>query len=126
MHFLIRWSTVAVLMSCLGLVAPAAWGVDVSGDDAGDRYVGSGGILLPASAPRETRQAVSRCPDCQWRITAPCVNSPDEGAQAAFGDCVSVDAAGLSIPPKARPLTRMIARAFDAYDQARAQHSAAI
>lgn len=94
MHALIRWSTVAVLMSCLGLAAPAAWGVDVSGDDTGDRYVGTGGILLPASAPRETRQEVSRCPDCQWRITAPCVNSPDEGAQAACRAMVTGCAAG--------------------------------
>jgi oxygen-independent coproporphyrinogen-3 oxidase len=30
------------------------------------------------------------------------------------------------IPHRARPLTRMIARAFDAYDSARAQHSSAI
>lgn len=32
----------------------------------------------------------------------------------------------LYIPPEARPLTRMIARAFDAYDLSRAGHSAAI
>jgi oxygen-independent coproporphyrinogen-3 oxidase len=32
----------------------------------------------------------------------------------------------FSIPEKGRPLTRMIARAFDAYDQTKAQHSAAI
>ena len=53
------------------------------GDDAGDRFVGSGGILLSASTPMDTRIEASRCADCQWRITAPCVNSPDEGAQAA-------------------------------------------
>jgi oxygen-independent coproporphyrinogen-3 oxidase len=43
-----------------------------------------------------------------------------------FGEMVRRDAGGLSIPPEGRPLTRMIARAFDAYDQSRAQHSAAI
>ena len=47
-------------------------------------------------------------------------------AAAGFEDMVLLDATGLSIPPKGRPLTRMIARAFDAYDQTRAQHSAAI
>lgn len=47
-------------------------------------------------------------------------------AASAFDGWVDIDATGLSIPPKARPLTRMIARAFDAYDQSKAQHSAAI
>ncbi|MGR3650010.1 MAG: oxygen-independent coproporphyrinogen III oxidase [Shimia sp.] len=43
-----------------------------------------------------------------------------------FPDMVAIDAFGLSIPDHARPLTRMIARAFDAYDNSKAQHSAAI
>jgi len=43
-----------------------------------------------------------------------------------FPGMVELDANGLSIPLKARPLTRMIARTFDAYDQTKAQHSAAI
>ena len=47
-------------------------------------------------------------------------------AKAQFGDMVELTAEGLSIPPRARPLTRMIARAFDAYDQSKARHSAAI
>jgi len=47
-------------------------------------------------------------------------------AATAFDGWVDVDAAGFSIPFKSRPLTRMIARAFDAYDQTKAQHSAAI
>lgn len=94
MHAVVRWSVAAILMSCLGLAMPAAAGVEVIGDDAGDRYAGSGGILLPASAPRETRQEVSRCPDCRWRITTPCVNSPDEGAQAACRAMLTGCAAG--------------------------------
>jgi oxygen-independent coproporphyrinogen III oxidase len=47
-------------------------------------------------------------------------------AKATFGDMVTLDDTGLSIPQRARPLTRMIARAFDAYDHAKAQHSAAV
>ena len=43
-----------------------------------------------------------------------------------FGSMVQLDATGLSIPVEGRPLTRMIARSFDAYDQSRAQHAAAI
>ena len=47
-------------------------------------------------------------------------------AANTFGGMVTLDATGLSIPPHARALTRMVARSFDAYDQTRAQHSAAI
>ncbi|WP_151720306.1 oxygen-independent coproporphyrinogen III oxidase [Gemmobacter serpentinus] len=47
-------------------------------------------------------------------------------AKAQFGTMLRLDADGFSIPPEARPLTRMIARAFDAYDQSKARHSAAI
>ena len=47
-------------------------------------------------------------------------------AAAAFPGMVTLDASGFAIPDKARPLARMIARAFDAYDQSKAQHSAAI
>lgn len=47
-------------------------------------------------------------------------------AAAAFPGMVDLTAEGLAIPPHGRPLTRMVARAFDAYDQSKAQHSAAI
>ena len=47
-------------------------------------------------------------------------------AAAAFPGMVTLDDSGLAILPQARPLTRMVARAFDAYDQSKAQHSAAI
>lgn len=44
----------------------------------------------------------------------------------AFDNMLSVSTDGLFIPPEARPLTRMIARAFDAYDLSKAGHSSAI
>lgn len=47
-------------------------------------------------------------------------------AEEAFGDMVSVTTDGFSISDRARPLTRLIARAFDAYDGAKAMHSSAI
>lgn len=47
-------------------------------------------------------------------------------AHDAFGDMVDVSNAGLFIPERARPLTRMIARVFDAYDLSKAGHSSAI
>jgi len=47
-------------------------------------------------------------------------------AADGFPGMVRLDPDGLTILPQAKPLTRMIARAFDAYDQTKAQHSAAI
>ena len=46
--------------------------------------------------------------------------------QAEFQGILRVTEDGLLIPPNARPLTRMIARAFDAYDLSKAGHSSAI
>ncbi|MEQ9695295.1 oxygen-independent coproporphyrinogen III oxidase [Shimia sp. SDUM112013] len=44
----------------------------------------------------------------------------------AFPEMLDLTAGGLSIPVAARPLTRMIARALDAYDLDKAGHSSAI
>ncbi|MBD3763882.1 MAG: oxygen-independent coproporphyrinogen III oxidase [Rhodobacterales bacterium] len=49
-----------------------------------------------------------------------------QAAAAGFEGLLRVTDDGLFILPEGRPLTRMMARAFDAYDQTRAQHSAAI
>ncbi|WP_372837654.1 oxygen-independent coproporphyrinogen III oxidase [Phaeovulum sp.] len=46
--------------------------------------------------------------------------------QKVFGDMVEVSDAGLFIPEAGRPLTRMIARSFDAYDLSKSGHSSAI
>lgn len=48
----------------------------------------------------------------------------DVGQQ--FGDLVTINADGLFIPQQTRPLTRIIARAFDAFDLSKAGHSSAI
>lgn len=47
-------------------------------------------------------------------------------ASDRFDGVVQITEDGLFIPPKARPLTRMIARAFDAYDMGGTGHSSAI
>lgn len=47
-------------------------------------------------------------------------------AARQFGEFVTLDANGLSVPVPGRPLTRMIARAFDAYAMDMAGHSHAI
>jgi oxygen-independent coproporphyrinogen-3 oxidase len=47
-------------------------------------------------------------------------------AAQEFGTMVQVTEEGFYIADRARPLTRMIARAFDAYDSEKAKHSSAI
>ncbi|MFA8386941.1 MAG: oxygen-independent coproporphyrinogen III oxidase [Pelagibaca sp.] len=47
-------------------------------------------------------------------------------ANAEFEDMLVIDEKGLFVPPDARPLTRIIARSFDAYDLSSAGHSSAI
>jgi oxygen-independent coproporphyrinogen-3 oxidase len=47
-------------------------------------------------------------------------------ANAAFENLLEITEDGLFVPEAARPLTRMIARAFDAYDLSKAGHSSAI
>lgn len=49
-----------------------------------------------------------------------------EPTARAFEGLLDLSNEGLFIPPEARPLTRMIARSFDAYDLSRAGHSPAI
>src|SRR6056297_1363881 len=49
-----------------------------------------------------------------------------EAGAAPFKGLVKVDDNGLFVPPEARPLTRMIARSFDAYELSKAGHSSAI
>ncbi len=49
-----------------------------------------------------------------------------DDAARAFPGVVNVTRDALTIPPDARPLTRIIARSFDAYDLSKAGHSSAI
>jgi oxygen-independent coproporphyrinogen-3 oxidase len=74
---------------------------------------------------------------CDFRIDAAEITSrfgiSPEKLQAMFSEVaqafpgmVDQSAEGLSIPPHGRPLTRMIARGFDAYDLSKAGHSSAI
>lgn len=47
-------------------------------------------------------------------------------ADNQFENLLEITESGLFIPPKARPLTRLVARAFDAYDLSKAGHSSAV
>lgn len=61
-----------------------------------------------------------------FAVTAVRVEELFQRAAGEFGEMVMVSDEGFLIPERARPLTRMIARAFDAYDNEKAKHSSAI
>ncbi|MBY0349326.1 oxygen-independent coproporphyrinogen III oxidase [Tabrizicola sp.] len=61
-----------------------------------------------------------------YDVSAARIDSLFQSAKAEFGDMVQLTVDSFFIPERARPLTRMIARAFDAYDSAKARHSSAI
>jgi hypothetical protein len=83
--------TLAALVALVALSgAPGARAADVEGDDGGDRYVGSGGLILPASVPESTRRTVAGCQECSWRLTTPCVQSGLGTPFAGQGTCTSV------------------------------------
>ncbi|SHH26523.1 oxygen-independent coproporphyrinogen III oxidase [Cognatishimia maritima] len=59
-------------------------------------------------------------------ITQAALRRRFEEVNTLFDGLLSVTENGLFIPEDVRPLTRLIARAFDVYDQSKARHSAAI
>ncbi len=61
-----------------------------------------------------------------YDVTPARVDALFQRAGAEFGDMVRISEDGFYIPDRARPLTRMIARAFDAYDSEKAKHSSAV
>lgn len=82
MRLLIPLLVVATL-----LATGTASAVEVHGDDAGDRYVGTGGLVLPGTVDTGTRRRVATCTDCRWRMATPCADAADPGVEAA---CLSV------------------------------------
>jgi oxygen-independent coproporphyrinogen-3 oxidase len=62
----------------------------------------------------------------RFDVSADRIETMFQSALSEFGDMVRVAEDGLHIPDRARPLTRMIARAFDAYDHSKAKHSPAV
>jgi oxygen-independent coproporphyrinogen III oxidase len=61
-----------------------------------------------------------------FAVTPARIDALFQHAADEFGEMVKVSDEGFLIPERARPLTRMIARAFDAYDSAKAKHSSAV
>ena len=61
-----------------------------------------------------------------FAITRPALMARLHDLNRQFEGLLQVSDDGLRIPPAARPLTRLIARSFDAYDLSKAGHSSAI
>ena len=61
-----------------------------------------------------------------FEISKPALQTLLTSANAAFQGRLSLTPLGLGIPPDMRPLTRLIANHFDAYDLSKAGHSSAI
>jgi len=76
-------------------VAALSWGApahatDVYADDDSDRYVGTGGLVLPASVDVAIRTEVARCAGCQWRLSSPCQTSAAGTPFSGTPVCLSV------------------------------------
>ncbi len=69
---------------------------------------------------------VDRAELAGFGIAAERVDALLETVAGAFPGMVTLDETALTILPQGKPLTRMIARGFDQYDQSKAKHSAAI
>ena len=61
-------------------------GIDVIGDDERDRYVGTGGLILPGSVDEDTRVRVAGCRDCRWRLADPCADA-DSACMSVVRGC---------------------------------------
>ncbi len=70
--------------------APPAGATDVHGDDEADRYVGTGGLVLPGTIGSGLRVEVASCLGCQWRLTSPCLQSDDGNPFSGTPVCLSV------------------------------------
>ena len=62
----------------------------------------------------------------RFGVSAAAVLRLFDRAADQFPDILTIANGVLNVPEAARPLTRMIARSFDAYDMSKAGHSSAI
>lgn len=73
----LTWRRAVALLTVVllvGLVSGTAGAraADVHGDDEADRYIGTGGLILPPSVGVDLRTEVARCAGCGWRLSSPC------------------------------------------------------
>ena len=79
-----------VALAWLVVAMPGAHAADVHGDDDADRYVGTGGLVLPGSVGVTTQAEVADCLGCQWRLSSPCLRSGDGNPFSGTPTCLSV------------------------------------
>jgi hypothetical protein len=84
----------AVHTSVRTSVRTTAPAVDVVGDDVGDRFVGSGGLIVPGEVDPDTRWQVASCLGCHWRLSWPCVNLADVSVHISCLDYLRVCPSG--------------------------------
>jgi hypothetical protein len=104
---------VALVLPAVGLATSAAVPAtsirmaDVHGDDENDRYVGTGGLILPGTVDATTRQTVSGCTGCGWRLSTPCLRTP---IASTLGHAFDGESACMSVVrgcPSGRQLLRV-------------------
>ncbi len=81
----------ALLAGGTGLAQGQTRNVDISVDDAADRFVGTGGLVLPATVAADTRREVANCNDCRWRLREPCAGVFAPGCIIILHACAGVD-----------------------------------
>ncbi len=88
-------AALAILITpAAGLGLPNATGapfVDISVDDGADRFVGTGGLVLPGTVADATRHEVAACIECRWRLREPCDGVFAPGCIIILHACEGVD-----------------------------------
>lgn len=71
----LRFSVSFSALLCLIAVALSPVSAAVEVGAGGDRYSGSGALLLPGGVDSGTRHEAASCTDCRWRLSDPCSES---------------------------------------------------
>lgn len=82
------------VLACVPTAAHAALvppRVDISVDDEADRFVGTGGLVLPATVADATRREVAECSECRWRLREPCAGVFAPGCIIILHACEGMD-----------------------------------
>lgn len=79
----------SILCAVIVLPAGVANAADVDVVVENDLYVGTGAVILPPGVAENDRSTLSRCVDCSWRVTTPCIVDPrsDAHCRAIVGAC---------------------------------------
>lgn len=86
----VRSVLLLIVLSVIGIsgtVSPVKAEPEVVGNPTEVRYEGTGGLILPESIHFSQRDRVSRCKDCDWRITPACVPGESTYCDAGIRSC---------------------------------------